>query len=297
MNLPNDRLTGRIRTSIGQGEIHARTKPRRKIESTIRRTAYDHVRRQGRSRYGCRPRHRSRDRGTPRQRRRAGLCLSIATPRSQRGRRGDSKPHWHRGPLLVADLADPAGIRTVADQISSIVTRCDILVNNAGIEVDLPFAQIDPLIVRSCHCRQPPRPSAAHPGTHPALPRHRRSHRQHQFHPCRPRVSESIPYACSKAGLVALTRNLALELAPRTHSRQCRLSRVHRHPHVGRMAAHSADDPEALARHTEALHPLGRRGQPEDVASAVAYLAGPHSSWITGTCLVVDGGLTVRTHP
>jgi NAD(P)-dependent dehydrogenase (short-subunit alcohol dehydrogenase family) len=59
----------------------------------------------------------------------------------------------------------------------------------------------------------------------------------------------------------------------------------------------SASDPELLARETEGLHPLGRRGKPQDVASAVAYLAGPQSSWITGTYLVVDGGLTIRTHP
>jgi NAD(P)-dependent dehydrogenase (short-subunit alcohol dehydrogenase family) len=36
---------------------------------------------------------------------------------------------------------------------------------------------------------------------------------------------------------------------------------------------------------------------PADVASAVAYLAGPGSAWITGTQLVVDGGLTIRAHP
>jgi NAD(P)-dependent dehydrogenase (short-subunit alcohol dehydrogenase family) len=59
----------------------------------------------------------------------------------------------------------------------------------------------------------------------------------------------------------------------------------------------SSSDSEVLAQEIEALHPLGRRGKPQDVAFAVAYLAGPQSSWITGTCLVVDGGLTIRTHP
>ncbi|HET6170354.1 MAG TPA: SDR family oxidoreductase, partial [Terracidiphilus sp.] len=34
-----------------------------------------------------------------------------------------------------------------------------------------------------------------------------------------------------------------------------------------------------------------------DVASAAAYLASPQAAWVTGTCLVVDGGLTIRTHP
>jgi NAD(P)-dependent dehydrogenase (short-subunit alcohol dehydrogenase family) len=106
----------------------------------------------------------------------------------------------------------------------------------------------------------------------------------------------AIPYACSKAGLVALTRNLALELA----SRQIRVNAIcpgYIDTPMWDEWLRSSSDPEALANETEALHPLGRRGKPQDVASAVAYLAGPQSSWITGTCLVVDGGLTIRTHP
>ena len=59
----------------------------------------------------------------------------------------------------------------------------------------------------------------------------------------------------------------------------------------------TSKDPRGLAAETAALHPLGRRGLTEDVAAAVAYLAGPQSSWVTGTHLVVDGGLTIRAHP
>ena len=41
-------------------------------------------------------------------------------------------------------------------------------------------------------------------------------------------------------------------------------------------------------------YPLGRLGVPEDVASAVAFLASADASWITGQTLVLDGGLTLR---
>lgn len=43
--------------------------------------------------------------------------------------------------------------------------------------------------------------------------------------------------------------------------------------------------------------PLGRGGEPEDVAAAVRFLAGPESAWITGQCLAVDGGHTLRMFP
>jgi NAD(P)-dependent dehydrogenase (short-subunit alcohol dehydrogenase family) len=50
-------------------------------------------------------------------------------------------------------------------------------------------------------------------------------------------------------------------------------------------------DPERLAALT-ALHPLGRLGEPEDVAAAVVFLASDEASWITGVALAVDGGFT-----
>ena len=53
-------------------------------------------------------------------------------------------------------------------------------------------------------------------------------------------------------------------------------------------------DPEAAWQETAALHPLGRVGTAEEVADAIVFLASPQSSFVTGTCLVVDGGLTAH---
>lgn len=197
---------------------------------------------------------------------------------------------------LVADLADPACIDALAARIGELAARIDILVNNAGIELDVPFEKVSSELfnnVIAVNLRAPLLLAQAlvplFPPTGGAIVNISSIHADHAF-------PNAIPYACSKAGLVALTRNLALELAPR----QIRVNAIcpgYVDTPMWDEWLRSSSDPVALARETEALHPLGRRGKPQDVASAVAYLAGPESAWITGTCLVVDGGLTIRTHP
>ncbi len=56
------------------------------------------------------------------------------------------------------------------------------------------------------------------------------------------------------------------------------------------------DTPELFASFSE-QQPLERGGDPEDIADAVRFLAGPESSWVTGQCLTVDGGHTIRRFP
>jgi NAD(P)-dependent dehydrogenase (short-subunit alcohol dehydrogenase family) len=51
-------------------------------------------------------------------------------------------------------------------------------------------------------------------------------------------------------------------------------------------------DPAAARAGATALHPLGRLGRPTDIAEAFVYLASDEASWVTGSSLVVDGGLT-----
>ena len=51
------------------------------------------------------------------------------------------------------------------------------------------------------------------------------------------------------------------------------------------------DDP-ALARNRDLMQPMGRQGRPEEAAAAAAFLASDDAAFITGQCLVVDGGRT-----
>jgi 3-oxoacyl-[acyl-carrier protein] reductase len=93
-------------------------------------------------------------------------------------------------------------------------------------------------------------------------------------------------YAASKAGLFGFTRSVARELAGR-------------HITVNAVApgyirtAMTADLSEATREALLARIPLGRLGEPEDVAGLVVFLAGPAASYITGQVLVVDGGMVM----
>lgn len=90
-------------------------------------------------------------------------------------------------------------------------------------------------------------------------------------------------YNISKAGLVHMTRQLALELAP-----GIRVNAVAPAVVKTRLAGALLEDEAATA----ALHPLGRVGEPEDVARLIVFLASEASSWMTGTVVPVDGGVT-----
>lgn len=93
-------------------------------------------------------------------------------------------------------------------------------------------------------------------------------------------------YAASKAGLIALTQSMAKELA----SRNIRINAVA----PGFIVSQMTDAlPEDLRKAMLAQIPAGRFGDVADIAKAVAFLAGPDASYITGQTLSVNGGLVM----
>ncbi len=103
-------------------------------------------------------------------------------------------------------------------------------------------------------------------------------------------------YAASKGGIISLTRQLAREyarygvrvncIAPGTVETPMNIKVLERVP-----------NPVELRRAWERMHPLGRIGQPIDIAWGALYLASDESSWVTGQCLSIDGGVSCSVLP
>src|SRR5918911_733800 len=102
-------------------------------------------------------------------------------------------------------------------------------------------------------------------------------------------------YSAAQAGRHALTKNLAIELAPdRIRVNTLALAFVET-PAYRRFL--SPEEAHEVLEAVNGFHPLGRRGQPEDVVEAILFLAGAGAGWITGTVLPVDGGVLAGRAP
>jgi len=94
-------------------------------------------------------------------------------------------------------------------------------------------------------------------------------------------------YAISKAAVIQLTRNLALEWGPRNVRFNCVAPGLTR-TDLGEIAIRTPEGRQVIQR-----TPLRRVAEPEDIAEAVLFLASPAAGFITGQTLVVDGGITI----
>lgn len=93
-------------------------------------------------------------------------------------------------------------------------------------------------------------------------------------------------YSATKAAVRSFARTWAMDLK----DRKIRVNAVSPGPINTPIHAQAVEDVEELRKHFASIIPLGRMGEPEEVASAVSFLASDESSFITGTELFVDGG-------
>ncbi len=184
---------------------------------------------------------------------------------------------------IQADSADPAAVKRSVDEAAQALGGLDILVNNAAIALygaiaDVSVEQIDALLdvnVRS--------PLLASQAAIPYLQAGGRVITIGSVGAERIVGDTGTVYFMTKSALHSFTRGLARELG----SRDITVNLVQPGSTDTDMNPANGD----FADFQRALIPLGRYGEPEDVAAAVAFLASPAAKHITGTVLTVDGGL------
>lgn len=102
---------------------------------------------------------------------------------------------------------------------------------------------------------------------------------------------EYLSYSISKGGMGSMTKTLALEYA----RRQIRVNAIAPGATITSINDDWLDDPEKRQEMEEAI-PMGRIGNPEEMAAAAVFLASDEAKYITGQTLFIDGGLTLYPH-
>jgi NAD(P)-dependent dehydrogenase (short-subunit alcohol dehydrogenase family) len=106
-------------------------------------------------------------------------------------------------------------------------------------------------------------------------------------------VLNRAAYCAAKAGVVGLTKSIAVDYADKGIRCNALLPGTVDSPWIAKIVAQQPD-PETQRKLMEARQPIGRMGRPEEIAAAALYLCSDDAAFVTGTGLVIDGGLTAR---
>ncbi|PZQ58687.1 MAG: oxidoreductase [Sphingomonas taxi] len=180
-----------------------------------------------------------------------------------------------------ADAADPVSQRAGVEQAATTLGGIDILVHNAGVAEFSAIAEdTDETYDRQFGVNV----KGLHVGTRAALPHLRDGGRIILIGSISGEMAfpATSVYSATKAAVAALARGWAKDLAPRN----ILVNTVQPGPIDTDMNPADGE----FAQHMLGFIPLGRYGKVEDIAGAVAFLAGPDAGYITGTTLNVDGG-------
>lgn len=185
---------------------------------------------------------------------------------------------------LQADVADEAQVLAMIDAVLARLGGLDVLVNNAGILIEKPLletsaADFDRLIGVNLRGVFLVGREALRIMTRQGAGRVINIASELAY---LGRENCSL-YCASKGGVLSLTRSWAREFAPRIL-----VNAIAPGPTDTAMLQAEFTSPETLAK--EAHNPLGRIGQPEEIASAAVFLAGPGATFMTGQCISPNGG-------
>ncbi|SET30937.1 SDR family NAD(P)-dependent oxidoreductase [Nonomuraea wenchangensis] len=224
----------------------------------------------------------------------SGIGLATATLLAERGMTVaclDLNPPGEPFVGIKADVTDDASVRAAVAEAAERLGGIDVLVNNAGIGAqgtieDNPDAEWQRVfdvnvfgMVRVARA---------------ALPYLRRSEHASIVNTCSIAATAGLPqralYSATKGAVLSLTLAMAADHIREGIRVNCVNPGTADTPWVGRLLD-AAPDPEAERAALNARQPMGRLVTAEEVAAAIAYLAGPEAGATTGTSIAVDGGM------
>lgn len=189
---------------------------------------------------------------------------------------------------VVADVSDRGSVGDAVEIVEAELGPITILVNNAGVAPTAPFLTLTDAEWESTIAVNVRGPFLLGQAVAwKMLRRGRGKIINVSSVSARTAHGDQTAYAVSKAGVEALTRAMAFELGPIGIN----VNAVAPGPIMTDLNRAILTEDERQSR-VDRL-PVGRMGEPEDVAAAVAYLAGPDSAFVVGTVLAVDGGFSV----
>jgi NAD(P)-dependent dehydrogenase (short-subunit alcohol dehydrogenase family) len=194
---------------------------------------------------------------------------------------------------IPADVSEDAGQDDLAAAVIELSGKLDVLINNAGTAwgapvEEYPLTAFDKLfdvntkaIFALTQKLLGPLRAASRPGA-PS-----RVINIGSIDGIRVPIFDNFAYSASKAAVHMLSQHLASVLAP-----EITVNAIAPGPFISKMTEHAFGSGEGYDRVVSKV-PMGRMGQPADAAGLAMFLAGPAASWITGTVITLDGGLTL----
>ena len=202
-------------------------------------------------------------------------------------------PKGKRAVVHLGDIALPATGEAVVKAAIDHFGRLDVLFNNAGIFTPKPFLEVDEfeydrfvdvILKGTFFAAQAAARVMKDFGRGGAI---LQTGSMWGFQAIG--ATPSAAYSSAKAGVHALTKNLAIELAPYKIRVNAIAPGVIETPVFNTFL--TAEQVAVVLPTFNAMHPLGRNGQPADAAEALLFLASDQASFITGAVLPVDGGV------